>query len=123
MRVAQEVFESNGIHFHPGWITPKAGDRGIDFVARLDIGTQISALKIIVLGQAKCEDPSKPTNGVHIARTVARLKRGWFGVFVTTSYYSKNVQLEIQDDQYPIMLINGKTLVPAFPRNYNGVST
>ena len=68
----------------------------------------MSALKIVILGQAKCENPQRPTNGVHIARTVARLKRGWFGVYVTTSYFSKNVQLEVMDDQYPIMLICGK---------------
>lgn len=80
------------------WITGKSGDRGIDFVARMDISSQISALKIVILGQAKCEKLDKPTGGVHIARTVARLKRGWFGVYVTTSYFSDNVQLEVLDD-------------------------
>lgn len=70
----------------------------------------MSALKIVILGQAKCEKPNTPTNGVHIARTVARLKRGWFGVYVTTSYFSKSVQVEVLDDQYPIMLICGKKL-------------
>ena len=110
LRVTQEIFEESGVTFVPGWITQKSGDRGIDFVARLDISSQMSALKIVVLGQAKCEKPNKPTNGVHIARTVARLKRGWFGVYVTTSYFSRNVQLEVMDDQYPIMLICGKKL-------------
>ena len=110
LRVTQEVFEESGIAFHPGWITAKSGDKGIDFVARLDISSQMSALKIVVLGQAKCEALNRPTNGVHIARTVARLKRGWFGVYVTTSYFSRNLQLEVLDDQYPIMLICGKKL-------------
>lgn len=110
MRVAQEIFEESGVTFLPGWITQKSGDRGIDFVARLNFGSQMSALKIVILGQAKCEKPSSPTNGLHIARTVARLKRGWFGVYVTTSYFSKNVQMEVLDDQYPIMLICGKKL-------------
>ena len=110
MRVTQEIFEESGVAFTPGWITQKSGDRGIDFVAKLDISSQMSALKVIVLGQAKCEKIDKPTNGVHIARTVARLKRGWFGVYVTTSYFSRSVQLEVMDDQYPIMLICGKKL-------------
>ena len=110
MRVAQEVFEEAGAAFIPGWITQKSGDRGIDFVARLDFSSHMSALKIVILGQAKCEKPNNPTNGVHIARTVARLKRGWFGVYVTTSYFSKSVQVEVLDDQYPIMLICGKKL-------------
>lgn len=110
LRVSQEIFDESGVPFHPGWITKKSGDRGIDFVARLDISSRMSALKIVVLGQAKCEAPDRPTNGVHIARTVARLKRGWFGVYVTTSYFSRSVQLEILDDQYPIMMICGKKL-------------
>lgn len=110
LRVTQEIFEESGIAFTPGWITKRSGDGGVDFVARLDISSHISALKVIVLGQAKCEKLSKPTGGMHIARTVARLKRGWFGVYVTTSYFSPNVQLEVMDDQYPIMLICGKKL-------------
>ncbi|WP_035765067.1 restriction endonuclease [Butyrivibrio sp. NC2002] len=110
MRVTQEIFEDSGAKFYPGWITSKSGDRGIDFVARMDVSSQLSALKIIILGQAKCEKLDNPTNGVHIARTVARLKRGWFGVYVTTSYFSDNVQLEVMDDQYPIMLICGKKI-------------
>ena len=110
MRVTQEIFEESGANFYPGWITSKSGDKGIDFVARMDVSSQISALKIVILGQAKCEKLDKPTSGVHIARTVARLKRGWFGVYVTTSYFSKNVQLEVIDDQYPIMLISGKKI-------------
>lgn len=36
MRVVQEVFEETGVTFVPGWVTKKSGDRGIDFVARLD---------------------------------------------------------------------------------------
>lgn len=110
MRVTQEIFEEAGSVFIPGWITPKRGDRGIDFVARLDFSSHMSVLKIVILGQAKCEKPNVPTNGVHIARTAARLKRGWFGVYVTTSYFSKGVQTEVLDDQYPVMLICGKKL-------------
>ena len=32
-----------------------------------------------------------PISGLHLARTVARLKRGWMGAFVTTSTFSKRV--------------------------------
>jgi hypothetical protein len=60
-----------------------------------------------LIGQAKCESLNTPTNGVSIARTVSRLKRGWLGVYVTTSYFSTAVQKEVIDDQYPVMLING----------------
>jgi hypothetical protein len=65
---------------------------------------------VVVLGQAKCEAPDKPTNGVALARTVARLKRGWIGAYVTTSFFSRQSQLEVIEDAYPLIKISGKTL-------------
>lgn len=110
MRIAQEVFESSGAKFLSGWVTQKSGDGGIDFVARYDIGSGLAKIKTIIIGQAKCESMTQPTNGVGIARTISRLKRGWLGVYVTTSHFSVPVQKEVLDDQSPIMLINGLQL-------------
>jgi hypothetical protein len=93
-----------------GWITPAGSDGGADFYGRLEIGSGFGKAKLILLGQAKCESLNIPTGGNHIARTVARLKRGWVGVYVTTSFFSEAVQREIIEDEYPIMLINGKKL-------------
>jgi len=96
--------------FTHGWITAASGDGGIDFVGRIDLGSQLSTVSIIVLGQAKCEQPGKPTNGGHIARTVARLRRGWIGSYVTTSFFSASVQREVNDDRYPLLLVPGGRL-------------
>ena len=113
MRIAQELFESTGANFQSGWVTQKSGDGGIDFVARNDIGNGLAKIKTVLIGQAKCESPGVPTNGVSIARTVSRLKRGWLGIYVTTSYFSTAVQKEVLDDQYPVMLINGLQIAKA----------
>ena len=111
LEVTQRIIEENGSKCVPGWITKKSGDGGVDFILRIDIGKgQLSSVNIVVLGQAKCTDPTKPVNGRDIARTVARLKRGWIGAFVTTSYYSEPVQQEVKEDAYPLMMINGATL-------------
>ena len=96
--------------YKSGWITRGSGDSGIDFIGRMDVGSGFGSAKVIVLGQAKCERLNSPTGGTHIARTVAKLKRGWLGVYVTTSYFSDKVQIEILEDKYPILLINGKRL-------------
>jgi hypothetical protein len=104
---AQYIRDSGGV-YKEGWITPATTDHGIDFYGRLDIGFGFGKVKVILLGQAKCESLNVPTSGTHIARTVARLKRGWVGAYVTTSYYSESVQREIIEDSYPILLINGK---------------
>lgn len=106
-----KTIEESGAKCIPGWITKASGDGGVDFVLRIDIGQeQLSSVQIVVLGQAKCTDPSKPVNGKDIARTVARMKRGWIGAFVSTSYFSEPVQKEVKEDSYPLMMINGAKL-------------
>ena len=106
--VAERVIGANYGNYEKGWITEAGGDGGADFVASVRLGSEFSAAKIIILGQAKCVALNSPTHGNHIARTVARLKRGWVGVFVTTSYFSESVQQEVIEDRYPIVLIHGK---------------
>ena len=94
--------------YRKGWVTAAGGDGGADFIASIELGSGFSSAKLIVLGQAKCESLTTATGGNHIARTVARLKRGWLGVYVTTSYFSAPVQQEVIEDRYPIVLIHGK---------------
>lgn len=104
--IAERVLGENG-RYRSGWVTAEGSDGGADFIGRLDIGSGFGVAKLIVLGQAKCEKLDAPTGGNHIARTVARLRRGWLGVYVTTSYFSDPVQREIYEDEYPIVLVNG----------------
>ena len=101
------MIKKNNDQYKPGWITKGSGDSGIDFVGRLDVGEGFGKAKLIVLGQAKCEKLDSATGGNHIARTVAKLRRGWIGVYVTTSFFFKPSQIEVIDDKYPLLLING----------------
>lgn len=95
--------------YTPGWITKRAGDGGVDFVSRLEVGSGIGALKLVVLGQAKCVAVSAPpTSGLDLARTVARLDRGWVGAFVTTGFFSEQAQREVIGDRFPLMLLSGR---------------
>jgi hypothetical protein len=105
--VVSRILGNNGGRYLEGWITQATGDGGADFVGRLDVGVGFSTVKLVVLGQAKCEAFTTPTNGNSIARTVARLRRGWVGVYVTTSFFSEQVQAEVMEDKYPILLVNG----------------
>lgn len=105
--VAASYLRRNGVRYTEGWVTPKSSDGGIDFVGRIDLGVGFGSCRLVVLGQAKCEELHRPTGGVHIARTVARLRRGWIGTYVTTSYFSRRVQREVSHDEFPIFLIGG----------------
>jgi len=95
--------------YRPGWITKRAGDGGVDFVSRLDLGNGPGSLKLVVLGQAKCIAGAAPvTSGLDLARTVARLDRGWVGAFVTTGYFSDQAQREVLADRFPLLMLNGR---------------
>lgn len=104
-RVAQASFQHAGL-YRLGWVSRGSGDRGIDFVGRLDLGTSAVPLRIVVVGQAKCQVGA---SGVaELSRLAAKLNRGWVGVFVTTGHFSLPAQRELQDDGYPILLIAGR---------------
>jgi len=108
--IAANVLKRSGSAYQEEWLSRATGDGGWDFVGRLDVGLGNASTRIIVLGQAKCEALDRATNGKDIARLVARLRRGWFGIYVTTSYFSAPVQREVALDHYPVMLISGKVL-------------
>lgn len=108
--VAQRVLGPQCIR---GWVTKRSGDGGIDFICRQDVGDpadRLSRTSAVVLGQAKCVGPDAEIGGHALARVVARLQRGWIGVFVTTGLFSAKAQLELSQDKYPIVLINGRRL-------------
>jgi hypothetical protein len=108
--ITRHLLNSSRSRFIDGWITPAGGDGGADFIGRLDTGQGFGAVRQIIYGQAKCVATTSAVDGKDIARTVARLKRGWFGAFVTTSYFSEPVQREIIEDEYPLLLISGLTV-------------
>lgn len=108
--VASQVFERAGARYHRGWLTRAGGDGGMDFVGRLDAGSTDASTPLVVLGQAKCVLPTSSISPDEVARVVARLRRGWIGVFVTTGVFSKQAQVEVIDDEYPIVLVSGDLL-------------
>ena len=111
--VAEFVISESHGGYKSGWVTRGSGDHGIDFVGRLDVGSGFSTTSLVVLGQAKCESPNSSTSGKDIARTVARLRRGWIGCYVTTGTFSTSTQKEVAEDRYPLILIPGAKVAEA----------
>lgn len=109
-RVAAAVMDSRGGNYSEMWLTRSGGDGGMDFVGRLDVGHGVGSSPLVVLGQAKCVRPDTGVSPDQVARLVARLRRGWVGVFVTTGVFSRQAQVEIVDDAYPVVLISGRRL-------------
>lgn len=115
-RVAAEILRDSGATYREGWLSRSSGDGGVDFVGRLDVGAANSNTPVVVLGQAKCILPSSSISPEQVARVVARLRRGWIGIYVTTGSFSKQAQVEIIDDQYPVVLISGRVLAQTVRR-------
>jgi hypothetical protein len=121
-RICQLALGANG-GYRTGWVTKASADRGIDFVARLDLGTAVGPLRVVIAGQAKCQlGGSSPAE---LSRLASKLGRGWLGVFVTTGHFSQQAQMELQDDGYPILLIHGRHVAESVARECarSGTST
>jgi hypothetical protein len=54
---------------------------------------------------------SKYVGPKDVSRLVARLGRGEYGLFVTTSYFSTQAQEEVLEDAYPARLFSGQDVV------------
>lgn len=113
--VVADVLAESGTYRH-AWVTREGGDFGIDFVGSLTVGVPPASTNLVLLGQAKCESPGRSTNAVHVARTVARLRRGWIGAYVTTAWFTEATQRELASDDYPIIMLSGAEVAAAVKR-------
>ena len=93
-------------------MTPKVKDKGRDIVGLYKIGTLGSDLHLRVIGEVKRWDEEGKGVGVKpMSRLISRLKHRDLGVFITTTHFDKQVQVEILEDGHPILLLSGGDLV------------
>lgn len=122
----QHVLSPGGTAYYRGWVTPIGPDGGVDFVQRIDLGVGLSRVPLVILGQAKCKEPWRSgVSAEELARVVARLRRGWIGAYVTTSYYTDSAQRELVLDEYPVALLSGIHVAKAVEalRDQHGFAT
>ena len=107
-RIVEKVFEEQGLIYKTEFLTKRSGDGGYDFVGRLDIDPRggFASSKQVLIGQAKCER-RMGTSGKDVARLAARLHRGWYGAYVTTTFFTPATQQEIMTDRLPLLMVPG----------------
>ena len=105
--IVERILERQTGDCELSWLTRPSSDGGADFVCRLELGEGFSSLRQVVFGQAKCEAPTGTTSGRDVARTIARLRRGWVGAYVTLGAFSEPVQREVIEDEYPLLMAPG----------------
>jgi HJR/Mrr/RecB family endonuclease len=105
-RLVVKAFQSTEIsHAIEG--TRKTRDGGFDFFGSFRLPPPLS-YTIPLKGEVKrYELDGSGVGPKDVARLVARLQRGEHGVFVTTSYFTKQAQEEVHADGYPVELIAG----------------
>ena len=108
--VVVEIFKHLPHVSHKITRTRPTADGGFDFFGQFVIPFPIG-YEIDFLGEVKQFNRDSPVQPKHVSRLVARLSRGQFGVFVTTSYYTRQTQKEVLEDNYPIKLFNGLHVV------------
>jgi hypothetical protein len=88
--------------------TRRTGDHGLDFFGMFRLPWPIS-YQIDFLGEAKRY--TSPISPDQVSRLVARLGRGQYGLYFTTSWFSEQTQREIEADRYPVRLFSGQDIV------------
>ena len=91
--------------------TRPTGDGGFDFVGTFTLPPPIQ-YEIPFLGEAKRYSRTTPVGAKDVSRLVARLTRGQYGVFVTTSYFSnkrrrKSSRIGIRPRLYQVRISSG----------------
>lgn len=86
--------------------TRPTADGGFDFYGSFTLPPPLD-YEISLLGEAKRYATTTAVSPDRVSRLVARLNRGQYGLFVTTSYYTKQAQEEVVADGYPVKLISG----------------
>ena len=109
-KVVVAMFEALSDVTHRITKTANVSDGGFDFFGQFRLPKPLG-YEIPFRGEVK---RFKRTNGVDpksVSRLVARLSRQEYGIFVTTSYFSKKAQREVLEDVYPVHLISGADLI------------
>jgi hypothetical protein len=91
-------------------VTRAVRDGGRDVVAKYRVGHDLHQVLLDVYIEAKRWDPESAVGVKPMMRLVSRIKHRDFGVFFTTSYFHKQVQDELIEDNHPILLMSGGDL-------------
>jgi hypothetical protein len=90
--------------------TRPTGDGGFDFFGAFTLPPPLE-YEIDFRGEVKKCQRKAGVGAKDVSRLVARLGRGQYGLFVTTSYFSPQAQAEVLEDRYPTALFAGIDVV------------
>jgi restriction endonuclease Mrr len=109
-KVIVSIFQQMSDITHHVSRTKATGDGGFDFYGTFKLPRPLGYV-IRFRGEVKRYSRSTAVDPKSVSRLVARLSRQEYGLFVTTSYFTKQAQREVLSDAYPVHLIAGSDLL------------
>lgn len=108
--VAARILRQGGHAYREGWLTRLSGDGGADFVGSSTSGRACRAPVWSCWGRpsASCR---RVTSRRNRSPVWSRASAVVGSASITTGSYSEAAQLEMVEDQYPVLLVNGRDLV------------
>lgn len=88
-------------------VTRAVRDGGRDVVASYRVGHAKHQVRLSAYVEAKRWNPHSAVGVKPMMRLIARLKHRDIGVFVTTSFFDRQVQKELIEDGHPVLLLSG----------------
>ncbi|MDO9100389.1 MAG: restriction endonuclease [Caldisericota bacterium] len=104
---AAEIVRLMDDRFSEFTVTPRVRDHGRDAIGTYRVGHDHHQVLLDAIVEAKLWSPAHGVGVKPMSRLISRLKHRDIGVFVTTTYFNKQVQEELLEDRHPIILVSG----------------
>lgn len=104
---AKKLVELMDPRYRDARVTREVQDGGRDVLAVYYVGHDSHSVALEVSVEAKRWKPDSPVGVKPMMRLISRLKHRDFGIFITTSYFQKQVQQELIEDGHPVVLVAG----------------
>ncbi|MCM2574437.1 restriction endonuclease [Achromobacter xylosoxidans] len=88
-------------------VTPAVRDGGRDVIAQYRVGHDLHQILLSASVEAKLWNPRQAVGVKPMMRLLSRLKHRDMGVFITTSFFERQVQQELIEDKQPVILVSG----------------
>jgi hypothetical protein len=88
-------------------VTRKTADGGRDVLAKYRVGHDAHQVLLEAYVEAKKWKTDSSVGVKPMMRLISRIKHRDMGVFITTSFFERQVQQELIDDGHPVILLSG----------------
>ncbi|WP_069163878.1 restriction endonuclease [Nocardia altamirensis] len=98
-------------------VTSPSRDGGRDAIGQYLLGPNADKVSVEFALEAKCYGQDSGVGVREMSRLISRIRHRQFGVFVTLSYFNRQVYDEVRTDGHPIAMVCGRDVVDVLRDN------